>query len=220
MLNESSANLEQFMSRQMHVLSSWAHLICLSYVQRPVFTHCALLFLVFPSSDLNCHIGCTCGLFSSSDVSRFYQLIVLLFSIASSPTCSFRYTSFPYFRLSSFYFLQRWSCPMNNSDALRDDNGKLEVRLCVARVCGRLADLFQPGGNRKGLFIHIIYVNKMTLLFEVSEREQVTTGCREKTEWWLRLSCYINIFPEYHHIHHSKLSRGIKSGLTTGRGWG
>lgn len=65
---------------------------------------------------------------------------------------------------------------MNNSEALRDDNGKLEVRLCVAGVCGRLADSFQPGGNRKRLFIHIIYVNKMTLLFKVSERGRVTTN--------------------------------------------
>lgn len=65
---------------------------------------------------------------------------------------------------------------MNNSEALRDDNGKLEVRLCVAGVCGRLADSFQPGGNRKRLFIHIIYVNKMTLLFKVSERRRVTTN--------------------------------------------
>lgn len=65
---------------------------------------------------------------------------------------------------------------MNNSEALRDDNGKLEVRLCVAGVCRRLADSFQPGGNRKRLFIHIIYVNKMTLLFKVSERGRVTTN--------------------------------------------
>lgn len=65
---------------------------------------------------------------------------------------------------------------MNNSEALRDDNGKLEVRLCVAGVCGRLADSFQPGGNRKGLFIHIIYVNRMTLLFKVSEHRRVTTN--------------------------------------------
>lgn len=105
----------------------------------------------------------------------FYQLIVSLFSITSPPTCSFCHTSFPYFHLSSLHFLQRWGCPMNNSEALRDDNGKLEVRLCVAGVCGRLADSFQPGGNRKRLFIHIIYVNKMTLLFKVSERGRVTT---------------------------------------------
>lgn len=65
---------------------------------------------------------------------------------------------------------------MNNSEALRDDNGKLEVRLCVAGVRGRLADSFQPGGNRKRLFIHIIYVNKMTLLFKFSERGRVTTN--------------------------------------------
>lgn len=65
---------------------------------------------------------------------------------------------------------------MNNSEALRDDNGKLEVRLCVAGVCGRLADSFQPGGTRKGLFIHIIYVNKTTLLFKVSEHGRVTTN--------------------------------------------
>lgn len=45
MLNESSADLEQFMSRQMRVLSSQAHLIYLSYVQRPVSAHRALLFL-------------------------------------------------------------------------------------------------------------------------------------------------------------------------------
>lgn len=106
----------------------------------------------------------------------FYQLIVSLFSITSPPTCSFCHTSFPYFHLSSLHFLQRWGCPMNNSEALRDDNGKLEVRLCVAGVCGRLADSFQPGGNRKRLFIHIIYVNKMTLLFKVSERGRVTTN--------------------------------------------
>lgn len=65
---------------------------------------------------------------------------------------------------------------MNNSEALRDDNGKLEVRLCVAGVCGRLADSFQPGGTRKGLFIHIIYVNKTTPLFKVSEHGRVTTN--------------------------------------------
>lgn len=65
---------------------------------------------------------------------------------------------------------------MNNSEALRDDNGKLEVRLCVAGVCGRLADSFQPGGTRKGLFIHIIYVNKTTLLLKVSEHGRVTTN--------------------------------------------
>lgn len=82
---------------------------------------------------------------------------------------------------------------MNNSEAL-DDNGKLEVRLCVAGVCGRLADLFQPRGSRKGLFIHIIYVNKMTLLFKVSEHGRVTTNLvaagRQSDD------CYINIFPQ------------------------
>lgn len=65
---------------------------------------------------------------------------------------------------------------MNNSEALRDDNGKLEVRLCVAGVCGRLADSFQPGGARKGLFSHRIYVNKTTLLFKVSEHARLTTN--------------------------------------------
>lgn len=45
MLNESSADLEQFMSRQMRMLSSRAHLIYLSDVQRPVSAHRALLFL-------------------------------------------------------------------------------------------------------------------------------------------------------------------------------
>lgn len=164
------------MSRQVRVLSSWAQLIYLSSAQRPVSTHCAPLFLLFPSLALNLHIGCTCCLFSSSDVSLFYQLIVSLFSITSPPTCSFCHTSFPYCHLSSLHFLQRWGCPMNNSEALRDDNGKLEVRLCVAGVCGRLADSFQPGGNRKRLFIHRIYVNKMTLLFKVSEQGRVTTN--------------------------------------------
>lgn len=161
----------------MCVLSFWAHLIYLSYVQRPVFSHSAPLFLLFPSSALNLHVGWDLlSVFPPSDVSLFYQLIVSLFSITSPPTCSFCHTSFPYFHLSSLHFLQQWGCPMNNSWALRDDNGKLEVRLCVAGVCGRLADSFQPGGNRKRLFIHIIYVNKMTLLFKVSEWGRVTTN--------------------------------------------
>lgn len=63
---------------------------------------------------------------------------------------------------------------MNNSEALRDDNGKLEARLRVAGVCGRLADSFLPGGTRKGLFIHIIYDNKTALLSKVSEHGRVT----------------------------------------------
>lgn len=53
----------------------------------------------------------------------------------------------------------QWGHSMNNSKALQDDNGKLEVRLCVACVCVcvcvRLVDSFGPGGNSKGFFIHI-----------------------------------------------------------------
>lgn len=60
---------------------------------------------------------------------------------------------------------------MNNAEALQDDNGKLEVRLFVTCVCVRvrLVDSFQPGGNCKGLFIHINYVNKVTLPLKVAE---------------------------------------------------
>lgn len=153
-----------------------------------IWSTCPMCTGLFPPTVLRCSsaflprpwistLAETCCLFSPPLMFHFfYQLIVSLFSITSPPTCSFRHTSFPYFHLSSLHFLQRWGCPMNNSEALRDDNGKLEVRLCVAGVCRRLADSFQPGGNRKRLFIHIIYVNKMTLLFKVSERGRVTTN--------------------------------------------
>lgn len=76
---------------------------------------------------------------------------------------------------------------MNNSKALQDDNGKLEVRLCVACVCVcvwvRSVDSFQPGGNCKGLFIHINYVNKVTLLFKVAKWRRVTADL-VVSGWW------------------------------------
>lgn len=76
---------------------------------------------------------------------------------------------------------------MNNSEALQDDNGKLEVRLFVACVCAcvcvRLVDSFQPGGNCKRLFIHISYVNKVTLLFKVAKWGRVTGNLAISGRW-------------------------------------
>lgn len=72
---------------------------------------------------------------------------------------------------------------MNNSKALQDDNGKLEVRLCMACACVRLVASFQPGGNCKGHFIHMNYVNKVTLLFKGPRRGRVTACLSVSGRW-------------------------------------
>lgn len=113
------------------------------------------------------------------------------------------YTSSPLLAFS----LQRGHS-MNNSEALQDDNGKLEVRLCIAcaRVCVRLVDSFWPGGNCKGLFIHINYVNNLTLLFKVSKWRRVT-GNLVISEWWS------NDYPSmlYQHYRQPPLEPSVKA---------
>lgn len=175
MLNESSANLKQFMSRQMRVLSSFtpglgsstcpASSPLLSVFRLPSPALRSLTFVppavcfpppMFHFLSINCF---RCFYRPHPPLLFFPSHFISIFPC-----------------VSSLHFLQRRGRPMNNSEALRDDNGKLEVRLCVAGVCGRLADSFQPGGTRKGLFIHIIYVNKTTLLFKVSEHGRVTSN--------------------------------------------
>lgn len=50
-------------------------------------------------------------------------------------------------------------------------------------VCVRLVDSFQPGGNSKGLFIHINYVNKVTLLFKVRKWGRATADLAVSQRW-------------------------------------
>lgn len=72
---------------------------------------------------------------------------------------------------------------MNNSKASQDDNGKLEVRLCMACACVRLVASLQPGGDCKGLFIHMNYVNKVTLLFKGLRSGRVTACLAVSGRW-------------------------------------
>lgn len=121
-------------------------------------------------------------------------LINSLFPLFLSPlipslrfSSSYPPTSFPFFFTSPplFTFSLQRGHSMNNSKALQDDNGKLEVRLCVACVCVcvRLVDSFQPGGNCKGLFIHMNYVNKVTLPFKVAKWGGVTADVVVSGRW-------------------------------------
>lgn len=151
------------------ILHSWAYLIYLFYV---VSHHCGLLTAHDVSS---LWLSAFISAFSfSSVVSLLSSLINKLFplcfyylfplSVSLSLTLHFHFSTSPLFTL-----FQQLRHPMNNSKTLQDDNGKLEVRLCVACECAGLVDSFQPGGNSKRLFIHINYVNKVTLLFKVAK---------------------------------------------------
>lgn len=142
---------------------SHGHLIYLSFVQKTDFLfpptvlslHFSPYHPLFISSLSDCplfvltlHLQFATCVFSffplCSDVSLVFFSSILCFR-------TFCHLSFPlsvslsltlplHFHFSTspplFTFSLQWGHSMNNSKALQDDNGKLEVRLCSLCVCG------------------------------------------------------------------------------------
>lgn len=195
-----------------HPLPGTSDILYLSCVLKTVSSQCGLSLFLYPSSHLYLWLFPICLVFPASSLTLrlhfaawvcYFLLSLYVLMAFWSILCfhCFYHLSFPlsvflpltlplhfHFFFTSpplFTFSLQWGHSMNNSKALQDDNGKLEVRLCVACVCVcvRLVDSFQPGGNCKGLFIHMNYVNKVTLPFKVAKWGGVTADVVVSGRW-------------------------------------
>lgn len=100
------------------------------------------IHLVFPSPSLTLHclFSPFCALMFQLFFVFFYQFFSTVF-ITSNSLSPFlillpsHFISISPTLLLFFTLSLQWGHSMNNSKALQDDNGKLEVRLCVACVC-------------------------------------------------------------------------------------
>lgn len=166
MLNQSSANLEHFMSWQTCVLFSSTPMdiwytcpLCRRLISCFLPLCCRStslpITLYLSPHSLTVRYLSWLSTFSLPPVFSPFSLCALMFHLFffSSILCfrTFCHLSFPlsvslsltlplHFHFSTspplFTFSLQWGHSMNNSKALQDDNGKLEVRLCSLCVCG------------------------------------------------------------------------------------
>lgn len=126
-------------------IHSRGHLIYLSCMQKTVSSHCGLPIISYLSlhSLIALYSSCLSPSFLDSppafyllSFSPFHQFFVsTVFVTSISLSLSLLPSHFNSIFPPLFTFSLQWGHSMNNSKVLQDDNGKLEVRLCVACVC-------------------------------------------------------------------------------------